>query len=58
MPFIIIYFLAVENDNQYSLLLVRDTNGFSDQDQAVTASNNVLRGMWLMSQVQTFKPLW
>ena len=41
-----------------TLLLVRDTNGHSDKDQTVTASDNILRGMWIMAYVQGGKPLW
>ena len=44
------------SDNHNNLLLVEDSNGYSDKDQSVTASDNVLRGMWIVSQVQGLKP--
>ncbi|CAG2222618.1 unnamed protein product [Mytilus edulis] len=48
----------VSTNNNNNLLLVRDSNGYSSSDQAVTASDNILRGIWLVSQVQGMKPLW
>ncbi|VDI26069.1 Hypothetical predicted protein, partial [Mytilus galloprovincialis] len=43
---------------QYSLLLVEDTNGYSTDDQRVTASNTVLRAAWQISQQYPSKPNW
>ncbi|XP_052067298.1 uncharacterized protein LOC127706680 [Mytilus californianus] len=48
----------VSDNNNNNLLLVKDSNSYSSSDQAVTASDNILRGMWLVSQVQGMKPLW
>ncbi|XP_076113973.1 uncharacterized protein LOC143082259 [Mytilus galloprovincialis] len=48
----------VSTNNNNNLLLVKDSNGYSSTDQAVTASDNILRGIWLVSQVQGMKPLW
>ena len=60
------YFLVISinqnvtsfSDNVNNLLLVRDSNGYWPKDQTVTASDNVLRGVWLVSQVQGMKPKW
>ena len=49
---------GVFSSTQYSLLLVKDTNGYSTDDQAVTASDNVLRATWQISQVYPSKPKW
>ncbi|CAC5386466.1 unnamed protein product [Mytilus coruscus] len=49
---------SVFSGTQYTLFLVKDTNGFSTVDQAVTASNNVLRATWQISQIYSSKPKW
>jgi hypothetical protein len=46
------------SDNHNNRLLVEDSNGYSNKDQSVTASDNVLRGMWIVSQAQGLKPQW
>ncbi|CAC5386462.1 unnamed protein product [Mytilus coruscus] len=49
---------SVFSGTQYTLFLVKDTNGYSTVDQAVTSSNNVLRGTWQISQIYPSKPKW
>ncbi|XP_076085327.1 uncharacterized protein LOC143056126 [Mytilus galloprovincialis] len=49
---------SVFTGTQYSLLLVEDTNGYSTDDQRVTASNTVLRAAWQISQQYPSKPNW
>ncbi|XP_063415906.1 uncharacterized protein LOC134697555 [Mytilus trossulus] len=48
----------VFSSTQYTLLLVKDTNGYTMDDQAVTASDSVLRASWIISQQFPSKPLW
>ncbi|VDI61828.1 polycystin 2 [Mytilus galloprovincialis] len=49
---------GVFSGTQYTLLLVKDTNGYTTDDQAVTASDSVLRASWIISQQFPSKPLW
>ncbi|CAG2233138.1 unnamed protein product [Mytilus edulis] len=49
---------SVFSGTQYTLLLVKDTNGYSKNNQAVTASNNILRATWQISQIYPSKPKW
>ncbi|CAC5370733.1 unnamed protein product [Mytilus coruscus] len=49
---------SVFTGTQYSLLLVKNTNGHSTDDQVVTASKTVLRATWQISQQYPSKPNW